>query len=828
MAAEPLLSIRGLCKSFSGVTVLDGVSMDLHGGQIVGITGENGAGKSTLAKIVAGIHQPSSGQFLLDGEAVHFANPRDAMAAGIALIHQEPQTFPDLSIAENIFVASHPIRNGAVDWQEINGRSAEALQTLDPRLRPTVSASKLTVADRQLVEVAAALVHDAKVLIFDETTASLTPKEVGELFRLMRRMRDEGRAVAFVTHRLEELFSIADRVAVLRDGRLVLDEPIESSSIDDVVRAMVGRDVDLSRVSAKRRDGKSVLSVRNMNVAPLVSGVSFDVREGEIVCLVGLVGSGRSEVAEALFGARPHSGEVTLEQEPYEPKSPRDALARGVVLVPEDRQGHGLLLSSSVSDNVTLPILSRLSRIWLNRTRERAIASSWIERLSIDSLGPEQPVSNLSGGNQQKVVIAKSLEVQPRLLIVDEPTRGVDVGAKSQVHLLLRELAAEGFGILMVSSDLPEALSLADRLLVMRQGRIVSEIEGESATAEDVMFAATGDVATEIEAAACAPRANPFARREIRGLLLFLIVFLTAALIEPRFLQPPALTSILLATPLLLAGAVGQTFVIASRGIDVSVGSSLGLCAMVVGLVYRAAPHMPVWVGVVLGPILGLVVGLVNGSLVSWVRIPPIVATLGTLTAIRGLIFVVCGGNQVDSNYIPEGLTKLSIEGPASVAAVTVPWVVLAAVGCALVGSWIARMTRFGRNVFALGSNPDAAALRGVPVAKTALFAYALCGTMAGFAGVLYLSRFGFANPATVGLGMELPIIAATVIGGCDVRGGSGSIVGVALGCLLLATISVALAVTGIAADWQLLVYGLTILAALAFEATLGQRGKPA
>ncbi len=828
MTAESTLSIRGLGKAFSGVAVLDGVSLDLHGGEIVGVTGENGAGKSTLAKIIAGIHHPSAGQILMDGVPVHFDGPRDAMAQGIALIHQEPQTFPDLSIAENIFVASHPTRRGAVDWQTINRRSAEALATLDPRLRATGSASNLTVADRQLVEVAAALVHDARVLIFDETTASLTPKEVDELFRLMRRMRDEGRTVVFVTHRLEELFSIADRVVVLRDGRLVLERPTTTSSIDEVVRAMVGRDVDLSRGQTTSMGGKAVVSVRHLNVPPIVSDVTFDVREGEIVCLVGLVGSGRSEVAEALYGARSHSGDVTLEGVRFDPKSPREALARGVVLVPEDRQGHGLLLSASVSDNVSLPILSRLSRVWQRPSRERAIASGWIERLSIDSRGPDQPVSDLSGGNQQKVVIAKSLETQPRLLIVDEPTRGVDVGAKSQVHRLLRELAAEGYGILMISSDLPEALSLGDRLLVMREGRIVRELNGESATAEEVMFAAAGEGISESQPVARVRRGNPLAHREVRGLLLFVAVFLTAALAEPRFLQPPALTSILLATPLLLAGAVGQTFVVASRGIDVSVGSSLGLCAMVVGLVFKAAPHLPVWVGVVLGPILGLLLGLINGSLVSWVRIPPIVATLGTLTAFRGLIFVVCGGNQVDSNYIPEGLTKLSIEGPLSIAGVTVPWVVLAAIGCALAGSWIARMTRFGRNVFALGSNPDAAAVRGVPIARTAMGAYACCGAMAGCAGVLYLSRFGFANPATVGLGMELPIIAATVIGGCDVRGGSGSIAGVALGCLLLATISVALAVTGIAADWQLLVYGLTILAALAFEATLGRRGTPA
>lgn len=312
-------------------------------------------------------------------------------------------------------------------------------------------------------------------------------------------------------------------------------------------------------------------------------------------------------------------------------------------------------------------------------------------------------------------------------------------------------------------------------------------------------------------------------RRELRALALLILVFAVAAVREPRMLQGDTLTSILLAIPLLLVMAVGQMFIIASRGIDVSIGSTLGLSAMIVGMTFKSNPSMPVWEGALLGLAVGTAAGFLNSVFITWVRIPPIVATLGTLSAFRGLIFIFSKGKQVDSNFIPSALTDWSINGPLKIGSLTVPWVVVIAILAALVGAVLAKWTRFGRNIYAIGSHPEAAEVRGIPVGRTLMIAYTLCGSLAGFGGLLYASRYGFVNPGSVGSGMELPVIAATVIGGCDVRGGTGSIIGVALGCILLATIQQALAVLGIAADWQPIFYGAVILIALGFEAVLSR-----
>lgn len=494
MREKPAIQAVGLSMAFSGVPVLQKVDFDLHPGEVVAITGENGAGKSTLAKLLAGIHRPTEGEIRVAGEAVRFGSLQDAVRHGVSLVHQEPQSFPDLSVAENLFIGCQPTTNGLVDWAAMNTRAAAALAKLDPKLDPKRLVAGLTVADRQLIEVAGALERNANVLLFDETTASLTPKEAQDLFQIIRRLKDEGKAIAFVSHRMEEVFALADRIVVLRDGAKVFDGAAASTTRDAVVRLMVGREVPES-LKEGETSGQVALEVRSLSVRGRVRDVSFTVHAGEIVALAGLVGSGRTDVAHALFGAAPFGGSVTVVGDPYAPRSPADALERGVVLVPEDRQKHGLLLPNSIGENVTLPILRRLSDVWTSSKRDRSIGRAWIERLGIACQSVLQPVAQLSGGNQQKVVLAKSLEAKPRLLIVDEPTRGVDVGAKSEVHALLRRLAGEGMAILMISSDLPEVLAMADRVLVMREGSLVAKLGSKEATADRVMLAATGQEA---------------------------------------------------------------------------------------------------------------------------------------------------------------------------------------------------------------------------------------------------------------------------------------------------------------------------------------------
>lgn len=487
---EVLAAAQGLTVEFGGTPVLRDVDFELFAGEVHAITGENGAGKSTLAKTIAGVNQPTRGRILPSA----FASPAEALRAGVALVHQEPLTFPDLTVAENIFVGFHPTgRGGSVAWAEIQARAAEVLRSIGSPLDPRRTVRGLPVADQQMIELASALVHDAKVILLDETTASLTPKEVEELCVVVRRLREQGCAIGFVSHKLEEVFAICDRITVLRDGAKVASWPTADTSVREVIRAMVGRDVNVTAAEG-HAGGEVAFAVRDLRLVDGGPGVNFELKKGQILGVAGLVGAGRTEVAEAIYGARPFvSGSMSLGGKPYRAKAPDDALDAGIVLVPEDRQHAGLLLPMSIARNATLPILRRLARFTTSEKRESKPAADWIERLRIACRGPMQPVGELSGGNQQKVVFAKANLCAPKVLIVDEPTRGVDVGAKAEIHQCLRDLAGSGVAVMAISSDLPEALSISDRLIVMRQGAIVAEFPA-GADQEAVMRAATGQV----------------------------------------------------------------------------------------------------------------------------------------------------------------------------------------------------------------------------------------------------------------------------------------------------------------------------------------------
>lgn len=494
---EAILVGKGLRMAFGGVEVVRGVDIELHAGEVHAIVGENGAGKSTVAKLLAGVHRPAGGEILVNGRAVHFENPRHAISMGIGLIHQEPLTFPDLDVAENIFVGHPPTVRGAVSWSEMRRRAADILAGLQVSLDPTARVGGLSVADQQMVELAAALSHEARVLLMDETTASLTPKEVAELFAIVRRLRDQGCAIAFVSHHLEEIFEIADRITVLRDGEKVGERRPAETSIPEIVRLMVGRDTNLAVHSPAAASGEApILEVSNLS-GPGFHDVSFEVRPGTIVGLGGLVGAGRTEVLNALFGIhRATGGTIKVDGTATVIARPRHAIRHGIALVPEDRQHDGLLLSMPIVDNAVLPSIGRLARFgWRRRRAEHEAARANVESLNVKCRSIHQPIRELSGGNQQKVVLAKWLLIEPRILLLDEPTRGVDVGAKEEVHRQIRELVSRGMAILMVSSDLPELLALSDRILVMREGRLVREFARDAATPESVMLAATGQEA---------------------------------------------------------------------------------------------------------------------------------------------------------------------------------------------------------------------------------------------------------------------------------------------------------------------------------------------
>ncbi|MBO0873421.1 MAG: sugar ABC transporter ATP-binding protein [Pseudonocardia sp.] len=490
-----LLAVRSVAKSFGVVAAVRDVSFPLHAGEVHALVGENGAGKSTIVKMLAGVHAPDAGRIELDGRPVALDSPAAAIAAGIAVIYQEPTLFPDLSVAENILMGRQPRgRFRRIDRRRMNDTAAEYFARLGIAIDPDRPARGLSIADQQIVEIAKALSLRARVIVMDEPTAALTGVEVARLFEVARALRDDGAALLFISHRFDEITALCDRVTVMRDGALVSTDPIGSATADELVRRMVGRPLDALYPTRRAEPGDPVLEVAGLGRDGVFADVSFTVRAGEIVALAGLVGAGRSEVARAVFGVDPRdTGSVRVNGRVLRPRDPVAAMRAGVALVPEDRRQQGLVLDGSIQRNVAATRLGALTRYGLLfGGAERRHAARWADRLHTRYAALSDPVRLLSGGNQQKVVLAKWLSTEPRLLIVDEPTRGIDVATKAEVHRLLAELAAEGVAVLMVSSELPEVLGMADRVLVMREGRLVTELPRDRADEESVMLAATG------------------------------------------------------------------------------------------------------------------------------------------------------------------------------------------------------------------------------------------------------------------------------------------------------------------------------------------------
>jgi len=494
---QPLLEVRDVSKRFPGVQALDKAHLDVNHGEVLALVGENGAGKSTLMKILSGVYHPDAGTILMDSQEVV---PRDPVHArddlGVSIIYQEFNLALNLSVAENIYLGRFPTRRGFVQYGRLYHQAEEFLGLLGADLDPRASVARLSVARRQMVEVAKAISYQCKLLIMDEPTSALTTRETETLFEITRGLRDKGVGIIFITHRLDEIFEIADRVTVLRDGNTVGTLPISAADRATVVRMMVGRDLSEMYAAKESTIGAPLLEVRHLSTPGLLDDISFTLHQGEIVGLFGLLGAGRTDLAQALFGACPTSGmDVLLNGHPVTVRSPADATRIGLGYVPEDRKLHGLVLPMSVRENVTLAVLRELSRATVVQpAQERKLTDRFIQALNIQTPSREQRVNNLSGGNQQKVVVAKWLASNPKVLILDEPTRGIDVGAKAEVHAIMARLAEQGVGILMISSELPEVLGMSDRILVMHEGRIIGEFTREEATKERVMMAAIGTV----------------------------------------------------------------------------------------------------------------------------------------------------------------------------------------------------------------------------------------------------------------------------------------------------------------------------------------------
>lgn len=498
---EPILTLHDISMHFPGIKALDGVKLSLRPGEVHALIGENGAGKSTLVKVITGVYRPTEGRIIYMGREVEFKSPQEAQQAGIAVIHQETSMFGDLSVAENIFMGHapqvalpKPFPFKPISWASMNRRAAALLGRLGMKIDPKALVKDLSTAERHLVEIAKALSQEAKILIMDEPTSALTIRETEELFTLVRKLKEEGTAIAFISHKFEELFEIADRYTVLRDGRYIGEGSIAEAQEDDLVKMMVGRSIDQLFPKTEAVIGDTVLEASGLSKTGIFKDVSFSVRRGEILGFFGLVGAGRSEVMRALIGVDTlDGGTLSMMGMRKKFRSPGEAMREGIVYVPEDRQRQGAVLTMSIANNITLPQIDRLSDVgFLNAEKERKVAEEYAKKLEVKAAGIGYDVQTLSGGNQQKVVLAKWLASKPTLLLLDEPTKGIDVATKSAVHAIVSDLACRGLAVVMVSSELPEIMGMTDRVVVMHEGVVSAVFDRKDYKEEDIMRAAMG------------------------------------------------------------------------------------------------------------------------------------------------------------------------------------------------------------------------------------------------------------------------------------------------------------------------------------------------
>ena len=828
------LAALGVSKRFGVVRALDDVTLAAPPGQVLALVGENGAGKSTLVRIFEGVYRPDQGTLAAGGVQQTLRSPADAHALGIRVIHQEPDIIPDLTIAENLFLGDFRRTRGLfLDRADLARRTRSLLAEfgLETDLTPWTRAGDLSPAQRQLMEIMRALRRGLKVLALDEPTSSLTEDEAQRLFRVVRRLRDDGVAIIYISHRMREVRDLADRIAVLRDGRLVDERPTAEFPEAEIVQAMVGRPIsDLYERSA-RRFGEVALSVQGLTTAR-VHDVSFEVRSGEVVGLAGLIGAGRSELAEAIFGYdRMLAGSVAVAGRPVRLRSPADAIAAGVGFAPEDRKSQALLLLRSVKDNISLAIPDLISRLnFVNEGDERRIAGALVDRLRIRTPSLDASVANLSGGNQQKVVLGRWLARRPKVLILDEPTRGVDVGAKAEIYRLIAELAAEGIALLVISSEMPELLGLADRILVMAGGRVVAEMPREEASEErhpeprdggQSHSKHRGDGAmTELKIErASAATDRPVRRSGLGGVIervgthnFSLLIALAALIAIFGFLRPDVffllrnILNIGQAIAILGILATAQTIVIISGGLDISVGAVVGLSTVCIALAvgWTGSPALSILFGVVVGAI----AGAVNGLIITVGRINAVIATLGTMAVFRGVAFIISNGQSI-SIFDP----AFRFIGDGKILGVPVTILVLVLV--VAIFFVLMRYTITGRNIYAIGGNPVVARLAGLNVRAYQIGIYTLSGATAGLAGMLLAARTGSGQPISGSEGLELEAITAAVLGGCALTGGKGTIIGGLLGVLIIGVLDNGLILTSVPTFFQMVAKGVLLIAAV-------------
>jgi rhamnose transport system ATP-binding protein len=826
--AEIVAGLNAATKAFGGTVAIRDVSLELRRGEVLALLGENGAGKSTCVKLLAGVHSPTLGAVYVGGAPVLLDTPHDAQAAGIAVMHQHPGLFPDLSLAENIFMGNMPLdRFGNIDWRGLTKQADRLLATVGLEAVSSTKLASLRTSEQQLVEVARALSRNARVLIMDEPTAALSKREVDRLFSVVAELRMSGVAMMFVGHRMDEIFAIADRIAVLRDGQLIGTYPTPELDRAKAIALMVGREISTLYPNRRHDMGPLRLQVDGLSQAGKFNDITFDLHAGEVLGLGGLVGSGRTEIARALFGIdTPDSGRILIEGKPTAFRSARDAMNAGIAYVSEDRLGQSLVMDASILDNAVLPVVDKAARFGLyGKERAISLVSDWLGRMKLRFASYDQQVRELSGGNQQKVALAKWLRTEPRILILDEPTQGIDVGTKAEVHAMIADLAAKGIAIILISSEMPELIGMCDRIIVLREGQQTGEFSRADATQEAVVEAATkppegtGPGSDEPEKA----RHDPFAyfkRRELGLVAAMLAVVVPVAFINPRILSAANLTAISMDASLLVIAVLAQMLVLITRNIDLSIAAVIGLSAYVAASLVHALPSIDLFVGFGSAAVVGTLAGLTNGLIITKGRIPAIVVTLAMMSILRGLTSLSAAGDQISADEVTQAWLDMTALRPMGVS-----MIVLIALIVLSVGYWFLNCRVTGRELFAVGSNPDGARLIGIPVDRRVVMAFSIAGLLGGICGALWASRYATVD-ARVALGFELTVIASAVVGGVAIRGGAGTLLGITLGALTLLVIKNGLTLVRVDPLWLQGVYGVVILGAVGIDALIARSGQ--
>lgn len=846
-APTPILRTVDLTKSFAGNVVLDRVGFEVQPGEIHALMGENGAGKSTWINLVTGVHRPDSGTIEFAGTSFDGLSPHQAEAIGIATVHQELSLSPHLTVAENIFLGRLPTTSlFQVDYDRIETESARIFADLGVVIDPKALAGELPLAERQLVEFAKALVAEPKLLILDEATSALDKAQVELFFASLRKLRDRGVAVVFVSHRLEEIFAVTDRITVLKNGEYVTTVPTASTTTDELVKFMVGREIadifppkpPIDELMA----APVVLSVRNLSSGHRFQRVDFELHRGEILGLGGLQGQGQRELLAALFGLHRVEGEVMLHGKAAPARTPRGAIGQRYAFVPEDRKTEGLVLQLPVGDNLALPNLNLVSRFGLlERGRERALIDSLVSKLQIKLQSSKQKVQRLSGGNQQKVAIAKWLPQEPEILLLSEPTRGIDVGTKQEIHRLMRELTNAGASILLISSDTIELLGLSDRVLVMYERQPVVTLSGSDVTEENVVHASVvgGEKAIDRtlaqEGAEPAETAEAIQERSLNPLAR-LAVFSKLSRAWQDVLPIYAVTAIFIALylymnrntfgidtvnnlsawlfPLFLA-TMSQSVIMLTGGIDLSTGNMMSLftCLMATQM-YDNPLSMAKAVTLVL--VGGALIGLATGAIVSYIKLPAIIVTLATSFIWAGAALWVlpsAGG------HLPRSFSSRFIGQIGGI----VPVSLLVLIGALLFWRYGVKRTPVGVGIYAVGDNERGAFFSGLPVQRLRIAAYIVAGLFAALAGI-GLSAYAGSGDPLIGTTYTLAAIAAAVLGGVSFFGGQGYLRGAIAGVLTLGLVTQVLFISGLSVAYQRVIYGLVLVVAIGIKTLAAYR----